>query len=122
MARYRIEVEGFEQMRHEAKPPDGVVMVANVVFTMTVDGKPLGTFRAPIEQTAGGDYGLGDIALGAATWPGKFSHDAFARAVVTGYRQCVRSQDRAIGTAPGATNIVMENNFLGWRHRIEFDA
>ena len=122
MARYRIDVEGFEQVRHEANTPDGGLMVANVVFTMTVDGKPRGTFRVPIKQTAGGDFDLGDIEVGAATWPGKFSHDAFARAVISGYRQCVGSQARAIGIAPGATNIVMENNFLGWRHRIEFDA
>ncbi len=122
MSRYIIDVQGFEQVRHEAKPPDDGLMVANVVFTMRVDGQPRGTFRAPIKQTAGGDYDLGDIELGAATWPAKLSHDAFARAVISGYRQCIGSQGRAIGIAPGATNIVMENHFLGWRHRIEFDG
>ncbi len=122
MARYRIDVEGFEQVRHQAKTANGGQMVANVVFTVTVDGRPRGEFRAPIKQTAGGDVDVADIEVEAATWPEKFSHDAFARAVITGYRQCVGSQDRALGSAPGTWNIVMENNFLGWRHRIEFDA
>jgi hypothetical protein len=122
MSRYIIDVQGFEQLRHEAKPPDDGLMVANVIFTMRVDGQPRGTFRVPIKQTADGEYDLGDIEIGAATWPGKFSRDAFSRAVISGYRQCVGSQDRAIGTAPGAMNIITKNHFLGWRHRIEFDA
>ncbi len=122
MARYRIDVQGFEQVRQEAKPPDGGFMVAAVVFTMTLDGTSLGTFKAPVKATADGEYGVGDIEGEAARWPGKFSQDAFARAVSAGYRQCLGSQGRALGIAPGATNVVVDNNFLGWRHRIEFDA
>jgi hypothetical protein len=122
MARYRIDVQGFEQIRREAMTPGGGLMVTTVVFTITVDGQLLGTFKVPVTQTADGNYAVGDLDGGAARWPGEFSHDAFARAVIVGYRQCLGSQGRALGIAPGATNGLLNENFLGWRHRIEFNA
>ncbi len=55
------------------KPPDGGLMVATVVFTMTVDGTSLGTFKAPVKPTVDGEYGVGNIEGGAARCPGSLA-------------------------------------------------
>jgi hypothetical protein len=98
-------------------------MLSKILFTLSIDGKSLGSFSVDVKQTVGGNYENDAIEVMGLPKElnGKINYQAFRDAVERYYRNIVGANAHCFHVGKGAS-ISMTNNVINSNMPFEFSV